>query len=215
MCHEDIYTELYINNNNKLAIICSGLPSNYDESNLIKYLGINNYDTLSFHYRNTGLSGGLIFDPKSDIENLIDFYSKKYASITLFVNSFAASPVMDLKSETVLKLSKIIFVSPAFNLSKVSDIKTLPDFIEAHKKYMYRFTSDFFTKFIYIDKTKIVNKLNCKVFVIHGKDDKQITMDSVEKLQKKIGFELIKVKEGHMSFNKLVKYHLDILYDLL
>lgn len=205
--------------NDNLYIICSGLPSNYEESDIVNFLNIRGYDTLCMQYSSTGMSGGSgMYKGEEDLGSVINYNKDKYKSIKIIGNSFAGHPIFRLNKKYTKLINKIILISPVFNLGSVRNVNTLEDYLISEQRGFYRFGKGFIKKIIaeeslnllHIEKT-FARKIN----IVHGTDDRQIPLKDIRSFATKNNINISTVKDGHISLKKMTNSHLEYLSKLL
>jgi len=211
----DIYLESNDIDSDKLAVIASGCPSDYDEKEMTHFLNIRGYNVINFHYTATGKSKGMKFRlPQNDITDVINNVKKDYKQIFVISNSYGGYATLALNRNTLSKIDKIIAVSPVIDFQQVQNIETLPKYLATHQPGWYRFKEQEFTDFIQnFPKIDSVNLDN--VTILHGEFDEQIKADNVKNFCQTSKVDLKLLKSKHLSLNRLTRENLDTLDNLL
>ena len=207
----NIYSKLYSVKSNKLVIVASGCPSDYNETEIIQFLNIQKIDAVSFHYSGTGESKGVLFRrPQDDLQDVVNFYLKKYKTVILLGNSYGGYAA--LSCANIQGVERVVAVSPVINFKRVKNIETLPKYLSSGRPGFYRFDEGVFSDFL--KKESLPNDIkSSKVTVIHGKDDEQIDSREIIAFCKKNNAKLCMLPAGHISLNRLTREHLDVLKD--
>ena len=211
----DIYTESHVIGSNKLMIIASGCPSDYDEREMIHFLHIRGYDVVNFHYTATGKSKGTKFKlPQNDLLDVLSACKKQYEGVSVIANSYGGYAALALRNHIQLQINKIIAISPVVDFKKVQNISTLPKYLSENHPGWYRFEKQEFANFLQ-NAPKIDNNHPKNTIIIHGKFDEQIKIDDIENYCKNFSIELKPLKSSHLSLNRLTRENLDVLDGIL
>jgi hypothetical protein len=212
----DIFTKTYTLSkpSSKLAIIASGCPSDYDESEMALFLNIRGYDVVTFHYSATGVSRGTHFvSPTLDLSSVVGFYKDKYSDQIIISNSYGGFPSLEA-ADSFEHIRKIIAVSPVFNFLKLHSYATLPTYLTTQRKNEYRFDATDMLDFM--EKTQLAPIKNPeKIKIIHGAYDDQIMIGDIEDFCTVNGIELEVLPIGHMSLNKITRVGLSAMSSVL
>lgn len=212
----DIYSESHSINSNKLMVIASGCPSDYNETEMIHFLHIRGYDVLTFHYTASGKSKGIKFRlPQEDLLDVVKKYKNHYEQISVIGNSYGGYAALALKNYAHPQINKIIAISPVVDFKKVHSISTLPKYLSDTQPGWYRFQKHEFLNFI--EHAPILTNTHPKnTIIIHGALDEQINISDIETYCKNFDAEFINLKKaGHLSLNRLTREKLDVLNDIL
>lgn len=211
----NIYLEFYNIDSNKLAIIASGCPSDYDEREMIYFLNIRGYDVINFHYTATGKSKGIKFClPQHDIIDIVNHYKKDYEQIFVIGNSYGGYAALALDRNTLSKITKIIAISPVVDFQQVQSIETLPNYLATHQPGWYRFKEQQFSNFIQ-DFPQINDDYLDRATILHGEFDEQIKLDTIKNFCQTSKANLKILKSKHLSLNRMTRENLSSLDELL
>lgn len=211
----DIYTEHYDIGSDKIAIIASGCPSDYDEKEMIHFLHIRKYNVVTFHYTATGKStGNKFYPPQDDLFVVIKNYKKHFKKILVIGNSYGGYAALALKNNVRIKVDKIIAISPVIDFEKVKNISTLPKYLSSNHPGWYRFKQKELASFIQ-NTPKLDNTHPLETFIIHGEFDNQINIHDVQTYCEAASSQLTVLNAGHLSLNRLTRENLDTLDEIL
>lgn len=211
----DIYLKSHNIGSNKLAIIASGCPSDYDENEMILFLNIRGYDVASFHYTATGKSKGIKFrPPQDDLADIINHYKKNYERILVIGNSYGGYAALALNKHALPNVDKVIAISPVIDFRQVQSIETLPNYLAVHQPGWYRFEEQQFSGFIQ-NFPKIDKDYLDKATILHGEFDEQIKLGDIKNFCQTSKAALKILNSKHLSLNRLTKESLSSLDELL
>lgn len=200
----------------KVAIVCSGAPSNASKREILKFFCKKGYWVFHFRYRGTWESRGIFLkrSPDEDIVDIIselpkgfkDLWSKKQfaiqpTKIVLLGMSFGG-PAVILASKDE-RVNKVIAVSPVVDWKKDGKaermIRWIPFMQEAYGM-AYRTSRTNWNKLLtarFYNPAAEVKTINgSKLFILHAKDDDIVPFRPVRSFVVKTGAQFLLFNRG-------------------
>ncbi len=211
---------------NKVVILCSGLPGYPSNREAMLYLAKKGFWVFSPRYRGSWESGGLLLrnSPHLDILDIVHSISSGFSDIwdgkkykiknpKLYIigSSFGgAAAILASKNKSV---RKIVALSPLIDWTvetKNESVDSLKNFTKLAFGNGYRPIKNGWNKLksgkFYNPIAEIKNLDKNKIYIIHPKDDKVISVKTSIKFSKALNSKLTILKTGgHLSLSSICK----------
>jgi hypothetical protein len=212
----DQVVDQILGNNKNCVIIFDGLPMSKSKETVMKNIFSLGFDVYyPYHPGAMATQSILNLESLQSLNNrLVNELSQKYENVYFIGVSFGGfvCSVIDLP----VNLKGIVLFSPAFNFGIVSNIETLPDFIESQNGHLFKIDKQAWPEMIQysIENTANIEKFKKveNVRLVFGNQDKDVPIEFYQETLDKYGIYYDVFDSGHIGLSRLyLSHYLEII----